>query len=229
MARTLAQLRGDVRSRLNEATAAFWTNDELTRWINEGAADVARRTESLRDTFDIPIVIGTQTYTGPTDLVRAHTLEYRPTGDTTVHALTYRDKMSADALWGTGQANTDGTPLIWTSWGFPPTIDITVYPTPNAAGSLRLHYYRLPATVALDGDVVEIPSGWEDLISEYATQLALRKDGNPRWQEAFSAYTAHLEALMETAIRFNDQAGQIDDIYGGALAPTWLYAGNGDW
>ena len=48
MARTLALLRGDVRSRLNEATAAFWSDAELTRWINEGASDVARRTESLR-------------------------------------------------------------------------------------------------------------------------------------------------------------------------------------
>lgn len=228
MARTLAQLRSDVRSRLDESTATFWSDAELTRWVNEGQNDIARRAECLRATDDIAVTAGTQTYDGPTDLVRATAMEWHPSTSSAIHPLTYRDKHSADSLWGTTQGTMDGTPMIWTSWGAPPTLTIQVYPTPIEDGELKLFYYKLPTELTTDTDNVGVPTGWEDLVTEYATMHALRKDGDPRWQEAFQLYTDHLNHLLETALRFNDQAGQIDDVHG-VMAPTWLYMGNGDW
>lgn len=229
MARTLAQARTDVRSRLDEATASFWSDTELTRWINEGQNDVARRSECLRATSDIAVTAGTQDYVAPTDLVRATAAEWRPTSSDQRFPLTYLDRHNADSIWGTSQSMTDGTPAIWTAWGYPGTSTFTIklYPTPYEAGTLRLYYYKLPTEVAADGDTLGVPNGWEDLVVEYATMLAYRKDGNQQWQDAFQKYTADLEALIETAVRFSDQAGHIDGM--GPLAPTWLYAGDGSW
>ena len=225
MALTLTDALTHLRSRLDEPTSAFWSDAELTRWINEGANDIARRTECLRDEADIAATAGTQDYTAPVDLIRATGLEWRPTSTDHRYPLQYRDRHNADSVWGAGQASSDGAPMIWTSWGFPPALTIKVFPTPNEDGNLHIYYYRLPAAVSAGVDVIETPSGWEDLVLEYATMLAYRKDGNPSWQQAFQHYEQRVTDLLNTAIRFNDQAGYIDDV--SPLAPMWLYEGTG--
>lgn len=228
MALTLIDAITKVRSLIDESSSVFWEDDEITRWLNEGQNDIARRSECLRDSSTVSVTAGTQEYSAPTDMVRITRVTYAPTGSNQIYPLTYRDMHSADAIWGTMQATTDGTPAIWTSWGFPPSLTITLFPTPTQDGNINVFYYRLPSTLAQDSDTIEVPGGWEDLVVEYAIMLALRKDGDPRWQEAFTAYTNHFNSLMEKVIRFTDQSGQIDDMHG-AFAPTWLYEGMGDW
>jgi len=223
MALTLTDALTHLRSRLDEATASFWSDIELTRWINEGAKDLARRTEALREEVDIAAVAGTQEYTAPDDLIRATGLEWRPTSTGQHHPMQYRDRHNADALWGSGDS--EGSPIIWTSWGFPPSLTIKVFPTPYEAGNLHLYYYRLPATVVNGTDLIEVPSGWDDLVVEYATMLAFRKDGNQSWRDSFQHYEQRVNDLLATAIRYNDQAGFIDQGFS-PLAPMWLYEGS---
>lgn len=225
MALTLADALTHLRSRLDEATASFWSDTELTRWINEGAQDLARRTESLRDETDLAVLAGVQEVTAPTDLIRATGLEWRPTSTGQHHPMQYRDRHNADAVWGSG--DTEGSPIIWTSWGFPPALTLRVFPTPHEAGNLHLYYYRLPAlvTTANTSAIIEVPSGWDDLVVEYATMLAFRKDGNQQWRDSFQHYEQRVNDLLATAIRYNDQAGYIDQGFS-PLAPMWLYEGS---
>lgn len=44
---TLLQLRDQVRKRLGDKTAAFWTNAELNQYINDGCRDLSFRTKSI--------------------------------------------------------------------------------------------------------------------------------------------------------------------------------------
>lgn len=109
----------EVRARLDESTEHMWLDSQLRSWINDGARDIARKTETLLDRQDITAVVGTQEYTMPTDTIRVHRVEWHPDGDDNIYPLEYRDFQSADNVWWTSQIQTEGTPVIFTLWGFP--------------------------------------------------------------------------------------------------------------
>lgn len=221
MSSTLKMLRDDLRDRLDELDARQWTDAQLSKWINEGARDLTRRTECLRDRWTTPTVIGTQEYTGPTDLIRLHRVEYQAADDQT-HALEYRDFQNMDSVWWSSQKTAEGTPLYYTTWGMPPNFKIVLFPTPAAVGTIRCFYYRLSATALDDTTTVEVPEGWEDAVVTYAEMMAMRRDGNPAWQESKGLYEEKLSDLLVTAQRYGDQAGMIDTFNGSGGLPGWL-------
>lgn len=206
---TLAELRTSVRDRLSEATASQWSADMLKRWINEGLQDVARRTETLQDTTDITATISLQEYSLPSDILRVYRVEWRPTSGN-VHPLEYRDFNTMDSVWWGSQTTAVSTPVLFTMWGYPPLLKMIVYPSPSEAGSFKLYYYRLPATLVNDADIAEIPEGWTDLVVSYCEFMALRRDRDPRWQEAKALYEQSVEKMYELTRRWTDQAGMMD-------------------
>lgn len=222
---TLTTLLSDLRSRLNELTARQWSDAQLTTWINEGARDLARRTECVRDTDDIAIVSGTASYTAPTDLVRFHKLELRLDAGP-IYSLEYRDFHSMDQVWNGTARNSEGRPLLYTTWGTPPTLQLIVFPTPTEDGDLRLYYYRFPATLASGSDTLEIPTGWEDAVTTYAEMMALRRDSDSRWTDSKLLYEEKMSDLLTTSERYGDQMGYVDQWSGrGGGLPGWLVNG----
>lgn len=217
---TLATIVTMARERLDEATATFWTTTELERWANDGLRDIARRCELLQDRDDITVVAGTREYTAPSDVIRIHRVELRITGDSSVYPLEYADFNNMDAVWWNQQAITQGTPIYYTTWGFPPTLKIVLYPTPSAGGTLKVFNYRMPAT-ATSASEIELPTGWDDVLVDYIEYCALRKDRDPRWQEAKQLYEQRLSDLYDLTRRWTDQAGHITPGYHGG-APLWL-------
>lgn len=222
---TLTNLLADVRDRLNDnASVKQWSDTMLTRWINEGLRDVARRTETLMDRATIVAVAGTQEYTMPTNVHRVHRVEYKRTGDSQIYPLDYRDFNNLDAVWWTSQAITQGTPSFFTMWGFPPSLKIVVYPTPATAGTFKVFYYREPAVLVNGADVAEIPEGWWDLIALYCEYVALRRDADPRWQEAKQLYESSMRDMMDLTRSWSNQAGMI--VQETSMVPAWLYGGD---
>lgn len=225
MTTTLTSLLTDVRDRLNDNSATpQWSNTMLTRWINEGLRDVARRTETLMDRSTITAVAGTQEYTMPTTVHRVHRVEYKRTGDSQIYPLEYRDFNNLDAVWWTSQSITQGTPSFFTMWGFPPSLKLVVYPTPSTAGTFKVFYFREPATLVNGTDVAEIPEGWWDLIALYCEFVALRRDADPRWQEAKQLYEDSIAHMMELTQSWSNQAGMI--VQETSMVPAWLYGGD---
>jgi hypothetical protein len=227
---TLATVRTNLRARLDEANATYWTDAQLNNWINEGARDVNRQVEVLQKKGTIAVTGGTQAYAAPSDVgSRIYRIEWVPSGQSTSYALEYMDYASADSVWGTQQTVTQGYPLVWTLWGFPGStnLTITLYPTPSQAGTLNVFYYRLPATAVADGDTVEVPEGWYDLVEMYAEWQALRKDGDQRWLEAKAIYDERLGNMRDLiGTRYTDQGDAIQP-YGAGALPYWIYAD--DW
>lgn len=230
MPRTQAQLLDNIRSRIDEPAARFISNEEIRRWINEGAIDVCRKGEVLEDDSDVSAVAGTISYILPTDMVRAHLVEFQEDSDSQIHTLIYRDFNSMDEIWGQHKEITESTPVFWTVWGFVPNAQLTVYPAPNNAGTFTVYYYRLPTRLAesdnsQEASNIEVPEGWEDLIADYAEYHALRKDGSQKWQEAKALYDEKLQSMIDLTRRHTDQAGTFSFHTGGAL-PDWLTWGD---
>lgn len=224
---TQAEIITDVRVRLDEVSASFWDDSDIRRWINQGLRDVARRCEVLQGSTTVAAVAGTQTYALPTDAIRIYRVEFSPDGDDGVHELQYEDYNNADALWGRYKTITQADPYIYTMWGFPPSLNMTVYPTPSQAGTFTVYYYKLPTELAVtttdDEDTeVDLPAGWEDVIVSYVEYHALRKDRNPAWQEAKALYEESLTHLYELTRRWTDQAGHMSPGLQFGGLPGWL-------
>jgi hypothetical protein len=129
------------------------------------------------------------------------------------------------------QATSYAYPNFFVPWGFPPNLTMQLYPVPSASGILNIYYYRLPAPItgtSADATVVEVVQGYEPLIEDYAEYMALRKDADPRWQEAKQIYEETLGAMIDGTRRFHDGVGWFS--YGTNILPQWLVgAGGGGW
>ncbi len=151
-----------------------------------------------------------------------------PTVETGAVVVKRRGKVyvTGQSIWWTQQTQTQSIPVFFTTWGFPPTLKMVVYPIPAEDGDFKVFYYRLPVKLTSNAQELEIPEGWTDLVITYCEYLALRKDHDPRWQESKTLYESSLETMIEMTRRWSDQGGVIVPETGGFL-PWWL-AGTGD-
>jgi hypothetical protein len=225
MSDTLSTYLTNLRSRLDESTARYWTDAELTVWINNGANDVARRAEVLMATTTLNTTANTQQYALPTNTIRVYRTEWSRDGatGTTVIPLEYRDFNSMDGVWWSRQKTSRGDPYWYTMWGFPPSINLVLYPTPDVSvtAGINVYYYRLPTVATTSTNVIEVPQGWEDLVLDFAEYNAWRKDNNPQWQESKQLYEGKLADLTEHSRRWTDQADSIQS--GGGPLPRWVW------
>ncbi len=217
--RTLGDLRDDLRARLDETTARYWTDKELNRWINEGSQDIARRAECLPTAQQIAVAATVGTVTMPTDGFRLHRAEYSNDSGVTVYPLEFRDPNEMDEFW-IRRTQQNYRPSFLVPQGYPPNWTATIYPVPSSAGTLTVYYYRTAIAANNDTDDIDLPAGWEDLTILYASYVALRKDSNPGWKDAKDEYTEKLGALIDTTQRYHDQGGFI--VSGPSLQPGWL-------
>lgn len=223
---TMTALTTRLRAKLDETTAAHWTDAQLQQWIFDGAKDAARKSECNRDSYTQAAVAGTQTYaltaSAIKDLVRINRVTYKQVGETEHYPLEYADFNTFDSMsWTTASRS---RPMIYGTWGFPPNLSLVLYPAPVDAGTITVYYYRLPNNnvIADPSQNVELPQGWEEIAIDYAVWQALLQDGDDRWQAYKAIYDEHLADLTVTAIRFNDQAGMMNVGATGAV-PQWLW------
>jgi hypothetical protein len=220
MAVTLTIAQSQVRELLDEPSPQFWSNPNLTDWINEGCADIARRVEWKRQTANIAVTAGTSNYTAPVDVYRIYRIEFAPTGSQNIYTIEFRGYMEMDQIWGINQQWPASYPLYYTLWKVPPTMTIILYPVPAQAGQLNVYYYQLTTAAVNPGDNIDCLTGWEDIVYDYAVYRALRKDADPRWQEFKSTYEDKLTMMITSTRTFQDQAGTFTT--GQAALPYWL-------
>lgn len=223
---TLSSIRTDVQYRITDATGKFWSSTMLNLWINQAMKDIARRAEVLETTDDIAVTggAGTREYTAPLDIFRIHRVEFI-VSTSNVYTLEARDIHEMDSIWGINQIQAQSYPSYYSVWGIM-GIDakVYIYPTASQSGTLRLWSYRLPATVSGDNDVCEVPVGWEDLIPLYCEYIALRRDNDPRWQDAKQMYEQELGDMINMTRSHHDQAHWITTP--ATNQPPWL---GGQW
>lgn len=222
---TLLALRTDVRSRLDESSARFWTDSELNNWINEGLRDVSRQSETIQSfNTTITAVANQAKYAMPQDVIRVHRIEFVPSGATQTYPVQPSTYQEMDQVWGINQlSQTMSYPYNYVLWGFPPNLTVQFYPVPATPGTFNIFYYRLPHTLTNDTDIAEIPEGWHDLVALYCEFVARRKDKDTTWQDAKQLYDQTLTSLIERTRQWHDQARTITVGYN--AVPEWLYGG----
>lgn len=217
-----------VRERLNETLPGFWTDTELTRWINEGVREVCRRTECLRSQETISAVAGQATYALPADAIRVHRVEYTQTGAITRYPLDPVEVNAVDAL-GWSNTQTRGIPQLFVTWGYPGAADLNVFPKPATGGSFLVWYYRLPAEVASDSDELDMPEGWQDLVYDYCEYMARMKDKDSQWQAAKQQFDDKLADFFALTRDMHDSPSRVAPYGQGNLWWQVLGTGPGGW
>lgn len=234
MAQQLSDYISRARSVLDEPSARFWTNAELTNWINDAARDLARKSEGLL-VFDasMQIFANVATYNLELDVIRVHRMEFVPTQSNQTYPVRASSQDEMDQIWGTYQANPASYPSWFVTKGYPggsgsSVFQVQFYPVPSQAGTMNIYYYKMPARMG-NPDVdstqlvrtIDLPEGWDDLIIMYVEWRGLRKTKDPSWQEAYQLYNDQLDYLLNVTRYFHDQQQSISTA-SRIMVPQWL-------
>jgi len=210
---------------LDDPTNQKWTPAQLLTYINEASVDIARRAEVLLTTSFIKVLSMCRDYIAPQDVIRIYKVEFQPYNNSLqIWPLEYRGIIEMDAVWGINQFTPSAWPNVWTTWQNPPQVLIRLYPMPSQPGTLNVYYYRLPVQVQAATDLIDTPSGWEDMITEYAVFMALQQDADPRWQERKTQYEAKMGEMIDKTRKPVDAPGNIST----GFNPYPYYQGFGD-
>lgn len=228
MTASLQQLLASSRSLLDESSGNFYTDSELTTWINDGLRDIARRTEDIQH-FDTTIaaISGTGNYALPSALIRLHRVDFQATGDVRQYPMELVDRNDVDRLIGFNPTIQSSFPFVAWLWGTPGNstypLTMSVYPVPSTGGTFNLYYFRMPNLLINPTDVAEIPNGWEDLVPLFTEAMAKRKDRDPSWQDAKQEYESRLQVMIEQTRFWHDGARQVLGERG-RWTMDWLYS-----
>lgn len=224
---TVTVLIAEVRDLLDEVIAVHWSDTQLRKWLNEANRDLARATRHLKDTVTIATVAGTYSYAVPSTVLAIELAWYRDVAGNRHIPLVARHLESMDDVRGY-QWDLKGTPQFFATQGFSPNLTLVVHPTPTVTGdSLVLHVARLPTAIDItgagDASNVDTPTAWYDALADYCEFKALRRDRDPRWQEAYKLYQEKRDALINNPDYLAVNRELVADPVAGYL-PRWLVA-----
>lgn len=163
---TLADIRTAVRDLLNESTPAFWTDAELTAYINDGQREVAQFTGCVQNIDALATTGGTQTvsYTG-NDIAN---IEYKP-GTGIRRSLIQSDPLKVGHLPMDGVA----PQYWWISKGL-----FGIDPVPDIAYNLDVYINDVIADFATDATACALPMAFRPLLIWYACYRAYQQEQN---------------------------------------------------
>ena len=222
---TLQDALTHLRDLIDEPTAVYWTDDQLTVYLNDGTRDVARKAEDIISfNTSVTAVAGTYLYALPSDTLRVHRVEFQPSGQTQVYPLQLTNYDDMDQIWGINQQIQSSYPSWVCIRGYPGgtqsgSVDsrlvMQVFPVPSTAGTFNLFVYRQPYQFlppsTNPGELaktVEVPGGWDDLPVWYAAYKAMVKNRDERWKELRQTYLEDLEYLIQVSRTWPDAAGR---------------------
>jgi hypothetical protein len=196
----LSTLRTKVRNQLDEVSPSFWSEDQLTDYINRAKNRVRNRLKALNEYYvtatrtsldgsityqgetyactGFQIAAGTSDYTLPPDFASMATIECITSGfeDLTFTALNmnHPDFRAARAFTD-NQSPLDE--VFFCIFGEPASMRIA--PKLDRTLDLRITYQCNLADLSADADVLTLPNPAYIAVVDYATMYALRQDRSP--------------------------------------------------
>lgn len=218
--RTLAQLREEVRQRVDAENATTWLpNAELTRYINQSIARlhrlIAREHEELlaaRQT--VTTVAGVEIYTlspGFHKIVGSPEVDLGGPGPVPMRRWTWAERTSY--LYTGGW--TSDQPIAYRIQG---ADRLSFLPVPDQAHTITVHYIPPPTDLAADSDTYDGRAGWEEwVVVDAAIKVATKEESDTtelrvERDELWRDITADLVSIDQGAPpRVGDVAGDDND------------------
>lgn len=194
---TLAQVRAEIQ----ESTAGFWSDAEITNWLNEAYSELLVAL-SVETTSTLTLVAGTESYSLPTDFRLARRVEIQTTVGSATNWI--------EILPYTLDLRRPGDPVNPVTLTSTPTgyyiyaNKISFVPIPDGAYSGTLYYYQ-GATVLTGGQSPTYPEGiqairFDRALFLYACAQALRKRQDPAYTTYGNDYNSAVAALVKESL-----------------------------
>ncbi len=223
----------NVRSELLEASAAFWTDGELLRWLNDGERDFVNKVRGIDKISTVNTVAGRATYPLPAsflsskavfynDILEDNTDQWRRLDPTTLEKLAQEnpDFMSDD------ESKRD-VPRVYTIFAN----ELHVVPVPKDSGKqIKMFHKGKAVPLTALSQSLNIDDSLADGLKAYILQQAWAKEKefqlSAMWGEKYKDYVGEGRRFYNRMI--GDAAFQIDvesDIpFGHSTRPnTWTW------
>lgn len=198
MATTLSTYITQVRRLLHDVNANFWTDPELTDYINEARNRLVRDTGCLRKIQTSTVVLNQEVYN----------LSDLPQGDLNM------DILNINLYWGNTRLplrylpwtqfnaqmrfwqNYIGQPVAYSMYG---PGKFYVGPVPDQTYTVEIDTVIQPVTLVNGTDIDEIPNPWTGPVQFYAAYLAKFKEQSYGEAELFkNQYISQAQSVLAT-------------------------------
>jgi hypothetical protein len=198
MATTLSTYITQVRRLLHDVNANFWTDPELTDYINEGRNRLVRDTGCLRKIQTSTVVTNQEVYNLsdlPSGALNMDILNINLYWGNTRLPLRYLPWTQFNAQMRFWQ-NYIGQPVAYSMYG---PGKFYVGPVPDQTYTVEIDTVIQPVTLVNSTDVDEIPNPWTGPVQFYAAYLAKFKEQSYGEAELFkNQYISQAQSVLST-------------------------------
>jgi len=213
MSTLLSALEVVVRGHLNEATASYWSSDELVRLMNLGVHDLWRAVNDLGqkhfctlDTTNVYLAASGTSLTGvPADCVRVHMIEPRVlTSSGASRGLAFRPLRYNDPVFQSARASealdgSSGGTIYWDQIGAGGPVGApTVVVAPSVTAAVLLAFTYVPALTTLTAASTNpVPGESDNAIVAWTVAYARAKERedrapDPNWLTIYATEKVNL-------------------------------------
>lgn len=201
MSLTLSDSISQIRGFLNEATSLFWTDGEITYWIQEGCRDFSSKSLMVEGTLDITLVAGQILYTSAdvaaiATVLEAYTCLYNDGSNNWKGIIKIHPRML-----GNEATNAAGDTKYYALHDS----SIWIWPAPTAAMVTASAYLRLLYSKTTN-DITAVHDEYQHLPLLYAKAMAKYKD--QKFSEGNALMTLYMSS---TAFERQDKHAREED------------------
>lgn len=185
---TLQEIIKAVRNELLEPTPGFWSDEEITRWINEANNELTEKAKVEAAPYTFTTTANTSNYSLPSDLYQIKLIKIN---DNKIYPA------SVDVL----NSSVIGFPIYYVVFNN----QLYFYPIPDDTYTVRLYYYKKANQLVNTTDVPVLPERYHYLLKLYAISQAKRKADDPAYTIYYNDYLSGKNDMIQ-----NSKIYQID-------------------
>lgn len=207
---TPSEIYGNARAQFVETSAAFITDAELRFWLWQALYELSNKIECIQTTDSTTTTVAsTASYSRPTNCIKI----LRVTWDSVKLKKIDMTQYDAVSQQGYGSTPAEGNPVYYYEWGN----NITLYPTPGSAETLKFWYTKRPTQLTSSNDssstVIDVPEQFQFYTIDYLLYRMYLKEDNRKADVHMNLWEDHKRRAREEweELRFNDQYLTVKD------------------